>query len=1315
MAGNRRRAQQDVIPFDVARVDALSFILRKEDKPGCAEKDVDPIIGKGLYAEKAYLQGEFIVEYAGDLISRKEGIRRENTYPASKGSYIYFFVWDSKKYCLDATESSRRGRFANDAGPDDVHQNATMKCVSSKGKPHLALFAKRKIKIGEEIRYDYGVPDLPWRKQGHNRQERQDETARIIKDLQKKECRVLLKKLPLDTLQEVIVEEPLQEVIVQEPLQEVIVQEPLQEVIVQEPLQEVIVQEPLQEVIVQEPLQEVIVQEPLQEVIVQEPLQGVIVKESLQEKIVQDSVPEDIGQNSVQEEIWHDSVPEEIGQDSVPEDIGQNSVPKEIGQNPVPEDIEQDSVQKKIEQNSVPEEIGQGSVPEEIGQNSVPEEIGQDLVTEEIGHDSVPEEIGQYSVPEDIGQDSVQEEIGQNSMPEEIGQDSVPGEIGQDLVPEEIGHNSMPEEIGQDSVSQDIGQDSMPEIEQDLVPEEIGQDSVQEGIGHEINLSSNFTTSNPYSQNSGENGTTEGKQDTDCPNSAGNKDKSKTSRPRRPCPFCGTMASRLTDHIKRRHKFEESVKAALALPKDLRDKEFEKMKKEGIFKANTDVLMKENPDYSKLMNQRRQENDSLAMCSLCKGFYHKKIINRHKKRCSSAEGTTDYPTTFSIKLLGTQPIFSDSYIQEILNCFHDNEVGALIRSDDWIKRYGYLCFQNFEGTEKRTEKRSSLMSNLRRLAHLFMEFKQIVSKDNPCIKLNSCSQMFDRDFILYIQDAICSMTTDKETKAVKNGLKVSLRYLISDVCKVMRANYLLLKQDEKAEEMAKFISVLQLIWPSFFASAEESVVKKRQSDLRRPVRLPSEKEIEQLRDCTKDIIERLSADMFETLDYTKFSQLRDAVVCRLTLFNARRGGEPSRMTIKDWEDALQDVWIDQEKVEHVEDDIEKKLLCENKIAYIHASKVSKLVPLLIPKDCWQPMKILTDCEVRRAAQINEKNKYAFPNMKHSKNHASGWYAVSNLCKKAGLEHNISATDMRHYVATSYALLDVSPSDREMFYKHLGHSKQMNENVYQCPPAMRTITKVGKFLNQLEGNIDTSLSNSKKSSAKEVQVETLSEFIELMAADMSLSDILNFYTKIDEEHVTINPEELRNRSSLVLDKNVQSHAKKFFTEDAWLCVMNTLTVLAANDEYKMQGKNRENTSGLKRTRKDDDISENEIPGPSVIKRSRNVVSYICEDSSSSDEPSDKDDKVSTDEDTIAKGKKHIWSSNEDAAVKRFFRTYIDDVSESGNKGKLHVTSDICSFIQKYPEILNDFPRQKKIHLIRTKIMNLRRQSRERPNK
>ncbi len=38
-----------------------------------------------------------------------------------------------------------------------------MKLIEYQGRCHLCLFARRNIGINEEIRYDYGTDDLPWR------------------------------------------------------------------------------------------------------------------------------------------------------------------------------------------------------------------------------------------------------------------------------------------------------------------------------------------------------------------------------------------------------------------------------------------------------------------------------------------------------------------------------------------------------------------------------------------------------------------------------------------------------------------------------------------------------------------------------------------------------------------------------------------------------------------------------------------------------------------------------------------------------------------------------------------------------------------------------------------------------------------------------------------------------------------------------------------------------------------------------------------------------------------------------------------------
>lgn len=40
----------------------------------------------------------------------------------------------------------------------------------------------------------------------------------------------------------------------------------------------------------------------------------------------------------------------------------------------------------------------------------------------------------------------------------------------------------------------------------------------------------------------------------------------------------------------------------------------------------------------------------------------------------------------------------------------------------------------------------------------------------------------------------------------------------------MKASYLLNHQDDQAEEMDEFLSVLHLLWSSFFKNAEESII-----------------------------------------------------------------------------------------------------------------------------------------------------------------------------------------------------------------------------------------------------------------------------------------------------------------------------------------------------------------------------------------------------------------------------------------------------------------------------------------------------------
>lgn len=72
-------------------------------------------------------------------------------------SHVSFFL------SIDASrDDGTLGRLVND---DHRSPNCKMKKIEVNGNPHLCLFALNDIKEGEEITYDYGGDDCPWRTQ----------------------------------------------------------------------------------------------------------------------------------------------------------------------------------------------------------------------------------------------------------------------------------------------------------------------------------------------------------------------------------------------------------------------------------------------------------------------------------------------------------------------------------------------------------------------------------------------------------------------------------------------------------------------------------------------------------------------------------------------------------------------------------------------------------------------------------------------------------------------------------------------------------------------------------------------------------------------------------------------------------------------------------------------------------------------------------------------------------------------------------------------------------------------------------------------
>ncbi|XP_034740141.1 uncharacterized protein LOC117952129 isoform X4 [Etheostoma cragini] len=132
--------------------DAQNHVRLQKEKALCVWRYIDPIKGRGVFALEPIHKGSFLLEYRGVL--------KKTEKTTAWNEYTYVFKHKGTEHCIDASsEDGTLGRLVNDA----EKPNAKMKKIEVDGVPSLCLFAIVDIEEGQEITYDYGGENLPWR------------------------------------------------------------------------------------------------------------------------------------------------------------------------------------------------------------------------------------------------------------------------------------------------------------------------------------------------------------------------------------------------------------------------------------------------------------------------------------------------------------------------------------------------------------------------------------------------------------------------------------------------------------------------------------------------------------------------------------------------------------------------------------------------------------------------------------------------------------------------------------------------------------------------------------------------------------------------------------------------------------------------------------------------------------------------------------------------------------------------------------------------------------------------------------------------
>jgi len=122
-------------------------IFKTQDKGWAVRSQVD--IPKGM----------FVCEYIGQIITNKDANRRGISYDKAKCSYLYNLDMDvddkNSLLCIDAYSVGNVSRYINHSCDPNLQNYQVWFRDLDKRKPQIAFFARRDIKKGEELSFDY--------------------------------------------------------------------------------------------------------------------------------------------------------------------------------------------------------------------------------------------------------------------------------------------------------------------------------------------------------------------------------------------------------------------------------------------------------------------------------------------------------------------------------------------------------------------------------------------------------------------------------------------------------------------------------------------------------------------------------------------------------------------------------------------------------------------------------------------------------------------------------------------------------------------------------------------------------------------------------------------------------------------------------------------------------------------------------------------------------------------------------------------------------------------------------------------------------
>nr|XP_055075229.1 uncharacterized protein LOC129454679 [Misgurnus anguillicaudatus] len=651
------------------------------------------------------------------------------------------------------------------------------------------------------------------------------------------------------------------------------------------------------------------------------------------------------------------------------------------------------------------------------------------------------------------------------------------------------------------------------------------------------------------------------------------------------CYVCKKPQSKIARHFKKHEDSETEIAAAFLLPKHSKDRKrlLEKLRNRGNYEHNQEVMANKSGPLKVRRRPVRSEIElstkTYVHCIYCKGLFVRKELWRHTRRCPS-KICSESEATGKAKVLVLADIAESTFSQaispevwKILGNMKNDDISSVVRNDFLILQLSQSLY-NKHGSDP--TKFEYIRQKVREVGRLLLSMKKKFA-------------------ILSFEDALKPNNFYKVIEAVKDvagyeekshsyktpSLALKLGHSLNKIADIILCRAIAGEDDALTKAAERFKRLCSSEWAEHVSHAALATLSK--SKFNKPSTIPFTHDVQLLHQC----LEKKSADAFENLKNHESSQayaeLAKVTLAQVIIFNRRRAGEVSKMTLE--------CFMKRDQTELHEDialglsPFEQKMSKHFSRVEIMGKKGRKVAVLLSP-DLVGAIQLLVD--KRHSCEVDGDNPFLFARPKCS---ATSFFRgqdcirlFANQCGAQNPEY-LRSTQLRKQVATMSQILNLKDNELDQLANFLGHDIRVHRDYYRLPDATIEIAKISKLLLAMEKG---TLASFQGKSLSEIEIED--------EIDPELDD---------EEESDEDGEESDSLHGVNGNKKRVDHVKS--TQDEETESSNGKRKMSPNEPVSSTGKRKMppnepvSSTGKRKMPPNDPVSSTEVKSRRIVKR------------------------------------------------------------------------------------------------------------------